>query len=303
MASRNPLPYPFKRAFWSLEPFHQDKVRMKGMFNLLAQLAGSPAKIDVGFVVTRTEPELYLSYDVSRKERFSSYPRKLLNQALKKAGLSVPLTRQHVEDIDTFSNSKAVDRALKMASSNKSNLIGLYTHSRRGYLRMAMGSFAETMIHKSPLSMLLVNPKTKFPRKIKTILFASDLSSASELHFQTTLSLCQRLRAKLVVFHAAEAVLQWSLDEANPQIHAYRRRVQEIRERIQQDAKRASVPFEVAFSVEFETTADLIVKFARRRKADLLVVGAKAGRLTALMGGSTTRNVVRASIQPVLILK
>lgn len=49
------------KALWAFEPFHQDKTRIKGMHNTLSLLAGSPSKVEVGFVVTRTEFDNILS--------------------------------------------------------------------------------------------------------------------------------------------------------------------------------------------------------------------------------------------------
>jgi nucleotide-binding universal stress UspA family protein len=47
----------------------------------------------------------------------------------------------------------------------------------------------------------------------------------------------------------------------------------------------------------------LILSQAQRVHADLLLVFAKSGRLAGFMGGSVTRQVLRASVAPVLVLK
>lgn len=44
------------------------------MHNTLSLLAGSPGKVEIGFVVTRTESSLNLAFDIPEEERFTTYP-------------------------------------------------------------------------------------------------------------------------------------------------------------------------------------------------------------------------------------
>jgi hypothetical protein len=41
------------KVLWAFDPFHHELSSSKAMFRLLAQFAGSPKDIDVGFVATR----------------------------------------------------------------------------------------------------------------------------------------------------------------------------------------------------------------------------------------------------------
>lgn len=202
-----------------------------------------------------------------------------------------------------MSNTKAVDRLLKLASDREAKLIGLFTHSKKGFFRLAIGSFAETAIHRSKVSLLISNPQTKVAPKIKNVLFASDFSASSKKHLKTVIAYCKKLKADLTVFHHAEPIYQWSLDESNPRIHAYRKSVHKMKSWIDQECQRARISNEVTVVSDFKATADLIYAHVKKTKTDLVVVSAKVGPMAALMGGSVTRQIVRASPVPVLVLK
>ncbi len=291
------------KALWAYEPFHQDDTRIKGMHLLLKQLVGSPSNIEVGFVVTRTEPNLNLAFNIPYEDRFSVYPRKIVKDSLRRAKVSVEDRKIHVDDYETFSNTKAVDRFLTLAKSRNADLIALYTQSRHGFQRLALGSFAETAVHRSKTSLLLANPQVTFFKKTKNIFFMSDFTPASKKHLKQVIQICKKLKAHLTVFHAAEVIYKWSLDESNPKIHAYRRRVNRIQSWIEQECQRASVNCRVIVNSEMRSVSELALKAAAKTKSDLIVVAAKSGPMTALMGGSITRQLVRASVKPILVLK
>ncbi len=291
------------KALWAFEPFHQDETRIKSMYKMLSQLTGSPSNVEVGFIATRSESSLNLAFDIPEKEQFSIYPRKLIKQELKKARIKSEDKKIHVVDYETMSNTKAVDRLLRLASDRGADLIGVFTHARKGYLRFAIGSFAETAIHRSKTSLLIFNPQTQVAPKIKNMLFASDFSPTSKKHLKMAVAFCKKLKSNLTVFHHAEVIYKWSLDESNPKTQAYRRKVNQMKSWIEQECQRAGISVEVIVASDFKATVDLIFTNMKKKKIDLVAVSAKAGPMVALMGGSITRQIVRSSKVPILVLK
>ena len=263
------------KALWAFEPFHQEKAQVKIMYGLLKQFARA------------TNPQIFITIE-------------LLHQ---KAKVKIPVKNIHVVDFETFSTTKAVDRLLSLTKSRGSDLLALYTHAHHGFIRSTMGSFAETAIHRSKVSLLLLNPKTTFSQKIKRIFFASDFSPSAKKQFKKVMQICKQLKSDLIVFHHAEVIYKWSLDESNPEIHAYRRNVKQKQSWIEQECKRVGIVSKVIVASGFADTTNLILKHANKEKADLIVVSARTGPFAALMGGSITRQVVRSSAKPVLILK
>ncbi|MBI2518966.1 MAG: universal stress protein [Bdellovibrio sp.] len=291
------------KALWALEPFHQKPLGIKSMYNLLKQLVGPASNIEVGFIVTRSEPELYLAYDIPAKARFTSYPRKLLKDTLKKAQIPIEDKKVHLIDFDTLSNTAAVDRFLALANSRDVDLIALYTHAYRGYKRFALGSFAETAIHRSKINLLLINPLVKNSLKIRNILFSCDFLQGSKRHILRAIEICKKAKSSLTVLHVAEVMYRWSLDESNPKIHDYRKNVRRMCEWIENECKKSKIICEITVTTEIKPMTDLVLNTANSKKADLIIVAAKVGRIGALMGGSTTRKLIRSSTRPVLVFK
>ena len=56
---------------------------------------------------------------------------------------------------------------------------------------------------------------------------------------------------------------------------------------------------------DFKTThiADAVLKIAHETEAAIILTAAQANKLETLLGGSTTRNILRKSSLPTLILK
>jgi nucleotide-binding universal stress UspA family protein len=291
------------KVLWAYDPFHHNKNTTIGMHQILKQLAAKPSNIEVGYVVTRNEPNLSLAFDVPQEERFSIYPLRLIKESLKRSNVTIEDNKIHVVDYDTLSNTKAVERLLKLAKSRSSDLIALQTQSLQGFQRFVIGSFAETAIHLSRAHLLLVNPKMTVSKKVKNIFFMTDFSPTSKKHLKQVISISKQFKANLVVFHAAEVVYKMSLDDKNPKIQAYRRKIAKEKASIEQDCRKASLKGEVIIGSEMAPISEVALKSAKKFKSDLIVVAAKSGAIKALMGGSITRQIVRESSIPVLILK
>lgn len=96
-------------------------------------------------------------------------------------------------------------RALvELAEKENASFIAVNTHSRRGLKRWQIGSFAEGLIGCSPVPVLTVNPQTKPPVEISTILFATKFSTESRRAFKMVLQWARERKAKLVLVHKFE---------------------------------------------------------------------------------------------------
>lgn len=291
------------KTLWAFEPFHQDTKRITGMNNVLRQLANIEEDVEIAFVVTRTEANLNLAFNIPKKDRFTTYPLNMIKQTLKKAKLHFADQKIHVIDFESVSTTKAVDKLLGLAAEKSAGLLGLFTHARKGYSRFLLGSFAETAIHRSSINLLILNPKTEVKEKIKKVFFASDFSPIAEKRLQVVIDQCQKLKASLTVFHHAEPIYKWSLDESNPEIHAYRKKVKGSQDFIESECKKAGVKVKVIITADFESTTELIFKSVEKVQSDLIVVCAQSGPVASFLGGSITRQVIRKSALPVLVLK
>lgn len=258
-------------------------------------MGGPNTEIEIGFIVTRAEPELALAFKIPQNKRYNTYPRKLIKEALASAKIPKKDSSIHVEDFETLSNTAAVDRFLLLAKSRNAKLIALHTHARKGITRLAVGSFAETTIHRSKINLLLVNPATNIAPKVNIILLATDFGIDSKNHLSQVINLCKDRESELVIFHHAKSSYAVDL--------AYRKKVDKTKARYEADCLIAGLEAKVIVNFEPINTVDSILSYVKIVKADLVVVSAKAGKITALMGGSVVRKIIRSSPQPVLVLK
>jgi len=291
------------KTLWGFEPKNQNGAAIKGMARLLGLFSRNARDLSIGFVVTGSESYLYTAFDVPEEERFSSYPKKLILEDLKKSKVRIKPANIDILHHRTLSTTTAVDKLLGFAKAKRVKLLALFTHNKQGIERMVTGSFAETAIHRSRIDLLLAGPKTKYPTQVRSVLYASDFGPNSKRDLQRVLELCKQLRARLTVFHAARIIYRWSLDESNPEIRAYRQKTKKMADRIESECEKARVSCSVVVKAEFEPIPDLVLKATRAAKADLVVVSAKVGPFGALMGGSVTRNIIRQGSYPVLVLK
>lgn len=291
------------KALWAFHPVDADPEQLAGFYRTLAQVTGSKDDIEVGFIATHTESELNLAMDVPRNERHTVYPKTLIKDAQRGARISIADAKIHVVDYPTYSTTRAVDRLLRLAKERRADLVGLFTQARKGFRRLVLGSFAETAIHRSKTNLLLASPKATFAPRIRTVLFASDFTESSMEHLRSVVALCRRLKAKLIVYHAAEIAFRWPGDQRRPGVEVYRREVETRRSAIEKMCAKGRVSCEVRITADFSNAAETTLRVAREKRADLIVVTAKAGPAAALVGGSVTRQIVRASSTPVLVLK
>ncbi len=289
------------KVLWAFDPFRQDKVRTRRMYHLIKAVSGSD--IEIGYVANRMDPDLNLAFDIPHEKRFNSYPWELIKKSLKSA--KVPIADQliHVIDFESFSTTKSVDCFLRLAQERSADLVTLFTHSRQGLPRFFLGSFAETAVHRSKVNLLMVNPKSNLPKRIRRVLFLSDFTDSSTKQLKQVLRMCRNLDAELTIFHAAQFIYKVSLHEKSPEALSYRRRVDRLKTRFEKLCQTSGVACQIIINSEFKMVADSALECARKKKSDLIVVAAQTGSLSALIGGSITRQVLRSSTKPVLVLK
>jgi nucleotide-binding universal stress UspA family protein len=291
------------KTLWAIEPFKQDINTIKRIHNLIRQFVASSDELEAGYIATGSELELALAYDIPVEERFTKYPLSLIRKILDDAKIEIKRTNVFVEHFDTLSTTKAVDHLLCHAEKSNSELIVVASHTRHGMKRLILGSFAETIIHRSHKNLLVVNPNTSFSDVINHVFYSSDFGSDEKEYIARAIGLAERMKARLSVFHVPKITSMKEPCAKGSGAAKYSDHVQEMCTYINEQCRNHDVECDVIIPSVMGSVSDLAMKAAKKSKADLIVVSAKSGPMTALMGGSITRQIVRASRQPVLILK
>ncbi|MBL7556003.1 MAG: universal stress protein [Bdellovibrionaceae bacterium] len=290
------------KALWAVEPFHQNKSQIKNAYKLIKEVCGNE-EIEVGFVVTRTENELNLAYEIPKKDRFSEYPQQLIKKKLANAGIPTKLLNINVIDYPTYSKSKAAMRLLKIGKDRKCDICIIYSQGGSKLKKMFLGSFAESAVHFSEIKLLVINPYSKLSGKIKTVMFCHEPSKKSSEALNEMIKFCKQLKAKLVIFHAAHFWYETPESEMDEEVEAYKNSVKKWQKEIEYNCAKSQVKCEFQITPEFAMVSELAIKTAKKVGADLISVLAKSTSTTALMGGSVTRQLLRGSDLPVLVLR
>lgn len=166
--------------------------------------------------------------------------------------------------------------------------------------------------------------------KIKTILYATDLSENARYAFDYALSLADLYKAKLILLHVLpetpdlvdkgvvgyigekqwEAIKQRHFQDAKAALIGKRKDhmvVSEIIDQFRNDAKADlgghSIPSDEVL-VKKGNPVEIILETADENNCDLIVMGTHGqGSLADAMLGSTARRVVRRSQKPVLVVR
>jgi nucleotide-binding universal stress UspA family protein len=158
-----------------------------------------------------------------------------------------------------------------------SDLIVLGTHGRRGLRKMVMGSVAERVLRSSAVPVLTVGPEVplrlKVAGKFRRVLLATDFTAGSTGAAYYATSVAQRDDAELVLVHAcrkgkqgrSEKCQELSVAEIMHRLHETIPHEEQLRHR----------PEAI---VEYGKPEERIVEVARRREADLIVMGIRNTR-------------------------
>jgi len=178
------------------------------------------------------------------------------------------------------------------------DLLIVGTRAREGVGRLLMGSRAEEILRRVTCPVLTVGPGvttyTAEDTELKEIIFATHFGPESLAAAPYAISVAQEFRARLTLLHVMN---EEDFDlPADPQV-VLRSRMERLRRIIPPDAELEREP---QFLVEFGKAAEEILKVAKERNADLIVLGAKSanghiGAATHLLSATAHAVVSRAT--------
>ena len=201
---------------------------------------------------------------------------------------------------------------LDQAHAVQADLLVLGTHGRSGFERLVLGSVAEKVLRRATCPVLTVPPaaadaaQTPVP-PYQRILCPVDFSAASDRALRYAFSLAEEAKARLTLLH----VLEWFADQ---EIREHRHfDVPEYRRFLEQDARRRlleAIPDEVrrwcdpVEKVGCGKAYREILRVAADEKSDAIVMGVHGrGAIDVALFGSTTNQVVRQALCPVLTVR
>ena len=203
-----------------------------------------------------------------------------------------------------------VEIITRLAAERKMDLIVIGSRGLNGLESFLIGSISEGVLHHAHCPVLIVRgahaPQQAPP--LQNILLASDGSEGAGQAASAALEIAQKFKASLSVLNAQDASLfdfglspYLPVDSETPTACA-EKLLAKITKEVTEQAIEAGVPR--SFHQETGNPAEIIVGFANRTEADLIVIGSRGlGTFKSLMLGSVSNRVARHSHRSVLVTR
>jgi len=176
------------------------------------------------------------------------------------------------------------------------DLIVLGTHGRTGARKVLLGSVAEEIFRRSHVPVLTIGPAERSgvhrAAKFRRVLFATDFGAESLTAAPYAFSMAQENNAELILLHVMKEPETRPTQQAAED--AKSNALGRLREIVPATAELWCRPEGV---VEFGNPAEQILKIAKERNADLIVLGIRDAR--GLMGAAT--HLERATAHKVVV--
>jgi nucleotide-binding universal stress UspA family protein len=249
------------------------------------------AKINVVHVVAPLGPAMEAPlYDVLERER------KIGAEQLAGTKKSVEHEKIPCETFLRFGDAASV--VDEITSSKHINLIVLGTHGATGVERLALGSTAEEIFRHAKCPVLTVGPQvpriSRNPVCIVNVLFATDFGSESMRAVPYVVSLAQDFQAFTYLTHILANEKKGRAADKTRE-----RQVKlELKALMPDKRENRSIP---SYSERKEDTVENILKLAKEKKADLIVLGArKAPAIVSHLRAGVAYQVAARASCPVL---
>lgn len=215
-------------------------------------------------------------------------------------------TRDEIQPELVVQQGIAPDSILTFAQAQKTDVIVMGTHGRRGFDRLMLGSVTDRVMRRAPCPVLAVGKQSHdsmaadeerhHPRHLSRILFCTDFSENSERALNYAISATAEYDAELTLLHVLEGVS--SPVKAQEAMAAAGERLDKL------------IPREGHKTLKIKTAVRIgkpywqIVQLAQEAQIDLVTMGVHGrGELDLAVFGSTTYRVMQLGSCPVLAVR
>ena len=204
----------------------------------------------------------------------------------REAGLS------DLKPTEIVSFGEVVDLVNTACHDHKVDLVVIGSHGASGFERLALGSIAESVLHRSTCPVMIVGPSCALvEHPFRSILFATDLTSTGLRAAQYAASLAERFHSRLTLLHVAHS---GKVDAATAAAEKAHREIEQLLpDDISQYCK-------TEIRIATGKRADEILAASNSIAASLIVVGLKDRPLADHATWSTLSHVIREAKCPVL---
>jgi nucleotide-binding universal stress UspA family protein len=197
----------------------------------------------------------------------------------------------------------AADLILSFAEAQKTDLIVMGTHGRRGFDRLVLGSVTDRVMRRAPCPVLTIckPPQDSIAagkergrvHHLSRILLCTDFSENSERALNYAISARAEYDAELILLHVLEEVPSPAKTE-----QATATATEELDKLIPQEGRKTH---KIRTAVRVGTPYQQIIQLAEETQVDMVTMGVRGrGALDLAVYGSTTYRVIQLGPCPVL---
>lgn len=298
-----------KKILWAVDPFSGDKdVLRSAAWAIRALVKAKPFQVQPVYIWNAVATE-FPETSRSMLQEVQKKGQEELESVLSRVKISNILPLQ-VRPASFTAVRGAIHELVNIAKEREAELIVVSTHARKGVNRFLLGSFAETLILYSDVPLLIVHPNWRRTPEFKTILFPTDFSAESIDAFQKVLQFGSSRKSRIILFHKpglpAIPTFDFAYATATPYYQEiYEADVKENESKAKElvaQGKQVGVRVDVIFDrSKTGSVFDAILRHSKRLSC-MIAMTSRSGSLSAVILGSTTRQVVRYSEQPVWVI-
>jgi nucleotide-binding universal stress UspA family protein len=194
------------------------------------------------------------------------------------------------------------DVLTRRAEQKGVDLVVVGTHGREGISKLVAGSVAEQLFRHAPAPVLTIGPSVAISvaADFRRVLYPTDFSSASQIALPYAVSIAQEYSSELILLHA---IIPSEVPWEDPEGQAIPRCEDRLATLV---PARVLVHGKPEFVAEYGLAAETIVKVARQRKAELIVMGVRSKGVIAAstrLPWPVAHNVVCHAPCPVLTIR
>lgn len=305
------------RIIWALDAFEDNKELNQKMADFLSHVYNTTqAEIEPLYLLRENEIVLP-TYEVPAWiTDHSRTAETLFKEVLNDYNLPF-LAPEKVIPHAAQSHSGTAEVLSQYAQRTKADMIVVGSHGRQGIQRFILGSFAESLLLQASVPVCVVGAQSHKTQSPKNILFPTEFGDHSKENFRHVLKLAKDLKASITLLHAITRPIESLFDlDTRPKVYNYKGRMlsidQIIQDQVENQTHRAQTWIDWAksegvsahFYIDntFKPIDELVLAAVERQDADLVVMEAQSGPLSAALLGSFTRNVARKAECPVYVL-
>lgn len=305
-----------KKIIWAFDAFEDEERLQANAARVLSNFQEKAfVQIEPVFVLVAASEAWQLDYSADWLEETRQNIRRQMEATLLKSGFPFVLgPKILIEPLATITAS--VESLLSYAKQQLADLIVVSSHGRQGLDRFFFGSFAETLLARSAIPVMVMGGGLKSESHLSRILFPTDFGDRSRRLFYKTIALAKQMGAMVRIFHLVSAPPRGVMDTGYfPAIYGADGEMVDIEDfmesKTDQQLKRAESWAEWAksqdvncdFKVDSSATTfvDSICQQACESQSDLIVMEGQAGPIRVAILGSSMRAVVRVAPCPVLV--